>query len=184
MRDHLLPWHVRRQQLHRGHADRLAGGTHDDPNQLAGQVLETTSYLGNGGPVDHSTITSYWVSAATATRTRSGLPDLTANFVAPAEVYTRQAVTDGGTTTWQNTETDTSYDATSSDANFGLPTEIYTHTVPVNPAYDECTTNTYAPANTGANLVGLPAETETDSVACGGFTEGSPASVPVRRSTR
>src|SRR5262249_11245544 len=29
------------------------GGTHADLNQLAGRVLETTSYLGNGGPVDH-----------------------------------------------------------------------------------------------------------------------------------
>jgi RHS repeat-associated protein len=155
-----------------------AGGTHEDLDQLAGQVLETTSYLGNGGPVDHSTITSYWVSAATATRTRSGLPDLTANWIAPAEVYTRQAITDGGTTHWQYTETDTSYDATASDPAFGLATHVYTHTVPANTVYDRCTTTTYAPANTSANLVGLPAETETDSVACGGFTEGSPASVP------
>jgi RHS repeat-associated protein len=155
-----------------------AGGTHEDLDQLAGQPLETTSYLGNGGPVDHSTITSYWVSAAAATRSRSGLPDLTANWIAPAETYTRQAITDGGTTHWQYTETDTSYDASTSDANFGLPTHVYTHTVPANPAYDRCTTTTYAAANTGANMVGLPAETETDSVACGGFTEGSPASVP------
>jgi RHS repeat-associated protein len=160
-----------------------AGGTHADLNQLVGKVLETTSYLGNGGPVDHSSITSYWVSAATATRTRSGLPDLTANFVAPAEVYTRQAITDGGTTTWQDSETDTSYDASTSDANFGLPTEIYTHTVPASTAYDQCATTSYAPANTGANLVGLPAGTETDSVACGGFTEGSPASVPASVNT-
>ena len=155
-----------------------AGGTHDDANQLAGLPLETTSYLGDGGPVDHSTITSYWVSAAAATRTRSGLPDLTANWVASAETYTRQALTDGGTTTWRYTETDTSYDATTTDANFGLATHAYLHTVPVNAAYDKCTTTTYAAANTSANLVGLPAETETDSAACGGFTEGSPASAP------
>ncbi|HEX3957334.1 MAG TPA: hypothetical protein VHZ03_11970 [Trebonia sp.] len=154
------------------------GGTHEDVSQLAGQPLEETSYLGAGGPVDHSTITSYWVSAAAATRTRTGLPALTANFVAPAEAYTRQALTATGTTTWRYTETDTSYDATTSDANFGLPLRAYTHTNPVNTAYDSCATTTYAAANTSANLVGLPAEAEADSVACGGLTEGSPASVP------
>lgn len=155
-----------------------AGGSHDDVNQLVGLPLEATASLGNGGPVDHSTITSYWVSAAAQTRTRSGLPDLTANFVEPAETYTRQALTDGGTTHWQYTEADNTYDATASDADFGLVTHSYSHTVPAVAAYDKCTTTSYAPANTSANLVGYAAETETDSVACGGFTEGSPASVP------
>jgi RHS repeat-associated protein len=155
-----------------------AGGTHDDNDQLAGMPLEATSYLGDGGPVDHSTITSYWVSPAAQTRTRSGLPSLTANFVGAAESYTRQAVTDGGTTKWQNTETDTTYDSAPGDADFGLVTESYSHTVPAVAAYDKCTTTSYAPVNTGANLAGLADEVETDSVACGGFTEGSPASVP------
>ena len=115
------------------------------------------------------------MSAAAATRTRTGLPGLTANMIEPAETWTRQALTDGGTTTWRYTETDTTYDATISDADFGLPLHVYTHTVPVNAAYDPCTATTYAPANTGENLVGLVAATETDSVACGGFTEGSPS---------
>jgi YD repeat-containing protein len=48
----------------------------------------------------------------------------------------------------------------------------------VNAAYDECTSTTYAPVNTSENLVGLVASKETDSVACSGFTEGSPASAP------
>ncbi|MEW2161056.1 polymorphic toxin-type HINT domain-containing protein [Streptomyces sp. NPDC007189] len=154
------------------------GGTHEDLNQLAGQPLEATSYLGNGGPVDHSTITSYWVSPATATRTRSGLPDLTANAVQPVETWSRQALTDNGTTTWRINETDTAYDATTTDADFGLPTVQYSHTVPESGAYERCTTTTYAAPNTSENLVGLVASTETDSVACGGFTEGSTSSVP------
>jgi hypothetical protein len=158
-----------------------AGGSHNDANQLAGLPLEATSHLGNGGPVDHSTVTSYWVSAAA--RARSGLPDLTANWVAPAETYTRQALTGGGSSAWRYTETDTTYDASTTDADFGLPTHAYTHTVPVSAAYDQCTTTSYAAANTGANLVGLAAETEADSVACGGFTEGSPASVPAALNT-
>lgn len=153
-------------------------GTHEDLDQLAGQALESTSYLGNGGPVDHSTITSYWVSPATATRTRSGLPDLTANTVQPVETWTRQALTDDGTTTWRTTETDTTYDATTTDADFGLQTAQYSHTVPANAAYNRCTTTTYASPNTSENLVGLTASTETDSVACGGFSEGSTSSVP------
>jgi hypothetical protein len=154
------------------------GGTHDDADQLAGEPLETTVYNGDGGPVDHSTITSYWVSPATASRSRSGLPDLTANMVEPAETFTRQALTDGGTTTWRYTETDTTYDATVSGADFGLPTYSYAHTVPVNSAYDQCTSTAYAPANTSENLVGLAASVETDSVACSGFAEGSTPSVP------
>lgn len=159
------------------------GGVHEDADQLAGQPLETTTYNGNGGPVDHSTITSYWVSPATATEARSGLPSLTANMVEPAEAYTRQALTDGGTTTWRYTETDTSYDATASDEDFGLAKYVYKHTVPVNSAYDQCTATTYAPANTSENLIGLAASTETDSAACSGFTEGSSASVPVGLNT-
>ncbi|MEV4757823.1 polymorphic toxin-type HINT domain-containing protein [Micromonospora sp. NPDC049559] len=155
-----------------------AGGTHDDTDELAGSELETTAYLGDGGPVDHSTITSYWVSAATATRTRTGLSALTANRVAPIQTYSRQAVTTGGTTSWRYTGTDSSYDANTASPTFGLLQHTYTHTVPADPAYDQCTTTSYAPVNTAKNLVGLVSETEADSVACGGFTQGSPPSVP------
>jgi RHS repeat-associated protein len=160
-----------------------AGGQHDDADELAGQPLETTTRLGNGGPVDHSTITSYWVSAATATRSRTGLPSLTAKWTAPVETYTRQAVTTGGSTTWRYTETDTSYDATVTNTTVGLPLRTYTHTVPADPKYDQCTGTVYATANTASNLVGLVSETESDSVACGGFTEGAPASVPTGLNT-
>ncbi|CAM5696744.1 GIY-YIG domain-containing protein OS=Streptomyces canus OX=58343 GN=AQI96_40750 PE=4 SV=1 [Streptomyces canus] len=154
------------------------GGSHNDSAQLAGRILESTSYLGNGGGVDSSAISSYWISAATATRSRSGLPDLTANATGTAEEWTRQRLTDGGTTSWRYNETDTTYDATRSDDDFALPTYTYTHTVPADTAYDQCTATTYAPANTSANLVGLVSGTEEDSVACSGFTEGSVTSVP------
>jgi RHS repeat-associated protein len=155
-----------------------AGGTHEDVNELSGQALETTDYLGNGGPVDHSTISSYWISAATATRNRTGLNPLTAKVTAAVESYTRQAVTGSGPTTWRVTENDTAYDANTASATFGLATAQYTHTVPAVAAYDQCTTTSYAPANSALNLTGLVAEAESDSVACGGYTAGSPASVP------
>ena len=151
---------------------------HTDTDQLAGKVLESTAYLGSGGPIDHSTVTSYWVSAATATRARTGLPALTARNVEAAETWTRQALTDGGTTAWRSSETDSTYDATTTDANFGLLTYTYSHSVPANTAYDQCTSTTYAAANTSANIVGLAAFVEKDSVACSGFTEGSIASAP------
>ncbi|MEU3512223.1 polymorphic toxin-type HINT domain-containing protein [Streptomyces longwoodensis] len=154
------------------------GGTHPDSDELAGNPLETTSYLGVGGSADHSSVTSYWLSAPTATRARTGLPALTARTTNVAEVWNRQAVTNGTTTTWRVTETDNTYNATTSDDNFGLLTYSYTHTVPANPAYDQCTAITYAKANTTTNLVGLQASKETDSVACAGYTQNTPATVP------
>ncbi|MFD0817340.1 RHS repeat-associated core domain-containing protein [Micromonospora zhanjiangensis] len=155
-----------------------AGGVHEDVNQLAGNTLESTNYLGEGGPIDTSTITSYWVSAATATRARTGVADLTAQLVEPVKTYSRQAITGSGATTWRYIESDQSYDATISSATFGLLQRTYTHTVPIDPAYDQCTSLAYAPVNVGKNLVGLVSETESVSVACGGFTQGTPASVP------
>ncbi|MEU1585734.1 RHS repeat-associated core domain-containing protein [Micromonospora sp. NPDC005710] len=155
-----------------------AGGVHEDVDQLAGRALETTSYLGDGGPIDNSTVTSYWVSGATATRSRTGLPALTATFTAPVQTWRRQAVTSGSSTTWRYSQTDMSYDASTSSATFGLLQHSYDHTVPTNPAYDRCTSTTYAPANTGLNLVGLTSQVETVSVACAGFSAGSPTSVP------
>jgi RHS repeat-associated protein len=155
-----------------------AGGTHEDIDELAGRELETTQYLGENGRVDSSTITSYWVSGATATRSRTGLSALTAQWVAPLKTYTRQAVTSSGSLAWRYTASDNSYDVSTTSATFGELTHSYTYTVPVNAAYDQCTTYTYAPVNTGKNLVGLVSQTETVSVACGGFTQGSPASKP------
>ncbi len=160
------------------------GGSHTDYDQLAGEPLETTTYLGSGGPVESSTITSYWVSAAAATMNPSGLPALTANMVEPAETWTRTALTDGGETgDWQVTETDDSYDATPTDADFGLLEYSYSHTDPVNTAYDSCTQDQYAPANTSENLVGLISYAETDQVACSGYNAGSPTSVPAALNT-
>jgi RHS repeat-associated protein len=159
-----------------GNVTDSQGGVHEDLDRLAGAVLETSSLLGDD--VDHSTITSYWVSGAAASRSRTGLPALTSNWVQPVETYSRQAVTSGSTTTWRYTATDRSYVSDPANAAFGLGTYAYTHTVPVDSAYDSCTGTTYAAANTARNLVGLVAATETDSVACGGYTAGAKPSVP------
>jgi RHS repeat-associated protein len=154
------------------------GGVHEDVNQLSGNELESTTHQGRGGPIDSSTITSYWVSPATATRSRTGLPALTANKALPIESWTRTAATSTGTAVYRVSETDSTYNTTITSPLFGQQTEQYKHTVPINTALDECTSDTYAAANTTANIVGLTAEEETDSIACGGFTEGAHPSVP------
>jgi RHS repeat-associated protein len=152
------------------------GGTHADVDQLAGAVLGHTDYDFAGGPVEDSQIYSYWVSAAAATRTRTGLPALTANFTGQVEEWTRTAITDTGTTTWRDTETDTSYDATPTDADFGLPLYVFAHGDLSQTSQQTCTTTTYTAANTSENLVGLVAGTEVDAGACGGSSpDGSSA---------
>ncbi|WP_285555941.1 polymorphic toxin-type HINT domain-containing protein [Actinoplanes regularis] len=158
-------------------------GVHEDVNELAGSVLETTTYQGEGGPVDSSTITAYWVSGATATRARTGLPAMTANWVAPALKLTRQRVTGSGTPKWRDQQTDNSYDTNVNSATFGVLKASYGHTVPADAKYDRCTTNTYAPTGTSSPLVGLVSQTETVAVACGGFTQGNPASEPATLNT-
>ncbi|MFG1609855.1 polymorphic toxin-type HINT domain-containing protein [Actinoplanes sp. NPDC049265] len=154
------------------------GGSHEDLDELAGSMLEDSNYRGEGGAVDSSTISAYWVSAATATRARAGLPALTANRMAPVLTHTRKAVTSGGSTTWRTTQVDNSYDDNVASPTFGVLEATYSHSVPVNAAYDQCTLNTYAPVNTAKNLVGLVSQTETLATACGGFTAGSPATEP------
>jgi RHS repeat-associated protein len=153
------------------------GGQHDDTDQLAGDVLEQTAYDGAGGPVDNSTIDSYWVSASVASRTRTGLPALTANVTGQVEEWTRQAITDTSTTTWRETETDTSFDATPGDTYFGLPLYTFAHGDLSQTSQQRCTTTTYAPANTTENLIGLVAETQVYAAACGG-TNPDGASAP------
>ena len=153
------------------------GGKHDDTNQLSGIALETTGYLGAGGPVDHSAIDSYWVSPAVATRTRSGLPALTANAVAQVEHWTRQAITDNGTSSWRKTETDTSFDATAASPTFGLALFTDAHGDLSQPAQETCTATSYAKANTTSNLAGLVSETKISAGACGGTNPGG-ASAP------
>ncbi|MGH3863517.1 RHS repeat-associated core domain-containing protein, partial [Actinokineospora sp.] len=151
-------------------------GQHRDTDQFAGSPLETTAYLGDGGPVDNSTITSYWLSPATATRSRTGLPALTANYSGTATTWSRQAITSGPGTTWRITQTDQTY-----DVNTGLPLFTYSHGDVTQAAQATCTATTYAPSNTGLNLVGLVAEVEVLAKPCGGLSSnGGSAPTPAQ----
>ena len=82
----------------------------------------------------------------------------------------------GTSTTWRNTETDTSFDTDTSSPTFGAPLVVYTHG-DLSRTDQQCAVTTYAPANTSLNLAGLPAEAETDAGACGG-TSPDGASAP------
>ncbi|MFC1430617.1 RHS repeat-associated core domain-containing protein [Streptacidiphilus sp. N1-3] len=152
------------------------GGKHTDSDQLAGNLLETATYTYNGGPVDNSTINSYWVSAPTLTRARSGMPALTANTVGQVETWNRQALTDTSPTTWRTTESDTTFDTDPSSPTFGMELYSYSHgdlaLAGTAKSQETCTRTVYAPANTALNLVGLVAETETDDKPCGGTSPG------------
>lgn len=168
------------------------GGVHPDSDQLAGQVLESAKYNDDTTSattnISNATITSFWVSGATATRLRpaqgtayAALPPLTANTTASVETWTTQAITDSSPTTWRTSETDTSYDSTVGDVDFGLQTVVYKHGDLAlengSSSQATCTLTTYAAANTSENLVGLVAEAQTDDKKCAGANPDG-ASVP------
>ncbi|WP_203924604.1 polymorphic toxin-type HINT domain-containing protein [Rugosimonospora africana] len=134
-----------------------------DTDQLAGQVREQLSYNGDGGPPNDATVTDYWVSSPTATRTRTGLPALTSVMVRPVTTYATAAITSGATTTWRTTKTEITYNTA-----IGLPTVVYHHGDITDPSQATCTVTSYAPAADGTNLVSLPAEVENDAKPCGG----------------
>jgi RHS repeat-associated protein len=134
-----------------------------DTNELSGSTREEIAYNGDGGPVDHATVTDYWVSPPTAQRPRAGLPDLTATMNRTVSTRTTTATTSTNPTSWRTTQTDTTYDPAT-----GLPTVVYAHGDITRPDQARCTVTSYAPINTDANLVGLPVEVETDAAACDG----------------
>jgi RHS repeat-associated protein len=154
------------------------GAKHEDLDDLSGRVLESTSYRGDGGPAESSTINTYWISGPSATRARTGVPDMTATWISQASTFTRQRIASSGTPSYRYSQTNNSYDANVASPLFGTLQRTYTHSVPVDAKYDTCVTNTYAPVNTGKNIVGLLAEVDVVSKACGGYTAGSQPSAP------
>jgi RHS repeat-associated protein len=165
------------------------GDAHADYDALAGDMLEQDVYRGDSTTLDSSTIDDYWVSGATASQSVTGLPTVTAQMAGPTESFTQTMTTDGGVTGWDYSETDDSYDTTTTDPDFGLLLDEYTHAWTSSNVsgedvddtgadYAHCATYTYAPVNTSENLVGLQAAEQEVSAPCAGFTEGSPAWIP------
>ncbi|WP_158712634.1 MULTISPECIES: polymorphic toxin-type HINT domain-containing protein [Streptomyces] len=91
-----------------------------DDDAFAGQTFETDTYTSATGSLDKAVVNVPTVIGPTATRNRSGLPDLTAQMVRPAKTLTRQAVSYG----WRKTETDTFYNTTLGKSTTGMPVQV------------------------------------------------------------
>ncbi len=134
-----------------------------DTAQLSGSPRQSITYESDGGPVNSTTVTDYWVSPVLAKRTRTGTDDLTSHMTRTVSTRSTSAITSVSPKRWLTTRSDTTYDTAT-----GLPTVQYNYGDVTDPSQATCTTTTYAPSNTTANIVGLVASTETTSVACGG----------------
>ncbi|MFI1002672.1 polymorphic toxin-type HINT domain-containing protein [Streptomyces galbus] len=91
-----------------------------DDDAFAGQTFETDTYTGATGDLDQAVVNVPTAIGPTATRNRSGLPDLAARMVRPARTLTRQAVSYG----WRRTETDTFYNTTLGKSTTGMPVQV------------------------------------------------------------
>ncbi|MFB8177644.1 polymorphic toxin-type HINT domain-containing protein [Streptomyces sp. NPDC055966] len=116
-----------------------------DDNALAGQVFETDTYTSATGPLDKAVVTVPTIIGPTASRSRSGLPDLTAQMVRTAKSLTRQAVSYG----WRKTETDTFYNTGLGKPTTGMPVQVDDRgeTADTNNA-SNCTYNRYLTGST------------------------------------
>ncbi|WP_407915009.1 RHS repeat domain-containing protein [Kitasatospora sp. NE20-6] len=139
-----------------------AGTAVTDRPEFAGMVRETATYNGDGGALVSATSTTPWRSAATATRSRSGLPALSSYFTGIGKEQTRTAVTGGE----RRTSVTRSFD------EYGMVSAVSDLGDEARTGDERCTTTTYA-RNTDSWLLTAPAETETLAVAC-----GAPASRP------
>jgi YD repeat-containing protein len=90
-----------------------------DADALAGQVFENDTYTGVGGTIANATVTVPTIIGPTASRTRSGLPTLTAQMVRTARTLARTAVSYG----WRKTENDAFYNTTLGQSTTGLPVQ-------------------------------------------------------------
>ncbi|RMI14436.1 RHS repeat-associated core domain-containing protein [Cellulomonas triticagri] len=144
--------------------DRLAGGgTRSvavdgiaDSERLNGFVREEITYDGLDGPELSGTVTTPWLSGATAV----SADGTRATFLQPGTVESRTTAPalPGGKRT---TRTVTSYDST-----YGMVTQVDDQGDVTTAADDRCTRVQYA-RNTGAHVVSTVHRTETVSVACG-----------------
>ncbi|MYU04264.1 type IV secretion protein Rhs [Streptomyces sp. SID8366] len=91
-----------------------------DDDALAGQTFETDTYTAAGGTIDKADVTVPAIIGPTASRSRSGLPALTAQMVRTAKNLTREAVSYG----WRKTETDTFYNTTKGTSTTGMPVQV------------------------------------------------------------
>jgi RHS repeat-associated protein len=131
-----------------------AGVAVTDREQFAGMARENATYNGDDKLV---TATSYtpWRSASTATRTRTGLPDLVAYHTGTAGEETRVPVT-GGTRTTKTARTFDSY---------GMVTSVSSTGDTAKSGDESCATTAYV-RNSALWLMNLVSETRTVDKTC------------------
>ncbi|WP_308354970.1 RHS repeat-associated core domain-containing protein [Streptomyces sp. MUM 203J] len=128
-----------------------------DKEAFSGMTREELTYNGDGGGLESATSYEPWLSAATATETRSGgLPSRKAYATGGKSEKTRIAVGTG----WRRTQTTRTFDSTGhvlTESRLGDTAKS---------GDEQCTTTTYA-RNTGKNILDLPAEIKTVAKPCG-----------------
>ncbi|MFE7189561.1 RHS repeat-associated core domain-containing protein [Kitasatospora sp. NPDC057541] len=133
-----------------------AGEAVTDRPEFAGQLRERAVYNGDGGALVSATSYTPWISTATATRNRAGLPALTARFSGVQKEQTRTAVTGG--------ERRTSLSRTFDE--YGLLSTLSELGDESRSGDERCTTTTYA-RNTGTWMLNRPSRVELVGAACG-----------------
>ncbi|HEX4725679.1 MAG TPA: RHS repeat domain-containing protein, partial [Pseudonocardiaceae bacterium] len=126
-----------------------------DANQFAGWVYDTVVYDGDAVVTD--TVNDPYTSAATASANVSGFPALQSFHVGTTDTKVYTPLADGTT---RETETDYTHDA---DGRVTATNDLGDTSIASD---DLCATESYAD-DTGANILDLPAEQRTVSVACG-----------------
>ncbi|MFD3761065.1 RHS repeat-associated core domain-containing protein [Streptomyces sp. NPDC058622] len=121
----------------------------------AGGTRETLTYNGDGGPLISATAYEPFISAATATRNRTGTTPLTAHRFNNGAERTRTAIASG----FRRTAVEKTYD------EHGLITKVDDLGDTTTAADDRCTRTEYA-RNAGKHLLDLVSRQETVSVAC------------------
>ncbi|MFJ3789572.1 RHS repeat domain-containing protein [Kitasatospora sp. NPDC090091] len=139
-----------------------AGAVVTDRREFAGQLREKAVYNGDGGPLLSATSYTPWRSDETATRTRDGLPALTARHTGVAEERTRTTVTGGE----RRTSLARTFDA------YGMVATVGEQGDEAVSGDERCSTTEYA-RNTANWLLDKVSRVEVTGKAC-----GSPVSRP------
>ncbi|MFI1829532.1 polymorphic toxin-type HINT domain-containing protein [Streptomyces sp. NPDC020412] len=134
-----------------------AGAAVTDREQFAGMPREQATYNGDGGPLVSATSHTPWRSAASATRARTGLPNLEAYYTGNQAEETR-TTTSGGTRTTKVTR---AFDA------YGMVTQVSGHGDTAKAGDESCTTTDYA-RNTNPDvwILNTVSRVETVAVTC------------------
>jgi RHS repeat-associated protein len=139
--------------------DDTQGNHVTDSDEYAGTPLVQTVYNGPGGAVVSKSVATPWRSTAKATRT-IGVSTITARYVRQAAIDTYTTV--DGAAQPRHTRTSTTFN----DAD-GTTVIGYDAGDLADATDDQCTTPTYAPANTSVWLKGLVQRSVTIAKPCG-----------------